>query len=115
MTKRFVMVGVLSLISLAAASAADKSEKFGVNLYQPAVVNGTAFKAGDAKIEIADGKATVKQGKTTAEVSVKVETAPEKFPLTKILYKEGNEQRISDIWVGGTNKHIVFQDTAAGQ
>jgi len=109
MMKRFVL---FSVISLAVASAADKTEKFGVNLYQPAVINGTAFKAGDAKIEIADGKAVLKQGKVTAQVPVKVETADEKNPLTKILY---SDQKITDIWVGGSNKHIVFQDTAAGQ
>jgi len=110
MIKRMVM---FSVISLAVASAADKTEKFGLNLYQPAVFNGTAFKAGDAKIEVADGKATVKQGKTSAQVTVKVETEQAKNPLTKIQYAA--DQKITDIWVGGTNKHLVFQDSAAGQ
>ena len=45
MIRRIFMLGA---ISLAAVSAADKSDKFSVNLYQPVVLNGTTFKAGDA-------------------------------------------------------------------
>ena len=51
---------LLSAISLAAVSAADRASKFDVTLYQTTVVNGTAFKAGGAKVELADGKAVLK-------------------------------------------------------
>jgi hypothetical protein len=110
MSKRILF---LSLISLAAVSAADKADKFGVNLYQPVVVNGTAFKAGDAKVEVADGKAIFKQGKLSAAVPVKVETGGDKFANTRIGYNA--DHQIKDIYVGGTNKHILFQETAGGQ
>ena len=112
MIKRVLM---LSLISLAAVSAADKSDKFSVSLYQPVVLNGTSFKAGDAKLELVDGKAVLSQGKVTAQVPVTVETAKDKFAQTRIGFKEN---QISDISVGGTTKHILFKDaasTAAGQ
>jgi len=105
-------IALFSLISLAAASAADKASKFEVTLYQPTTVNGTAFKVGDAKIEVADGKAVLKQGKLTTEVSVKVETAKDKFAQTRVGYKDN---QISDIFVGGTNKHILFPDAVGGQ
>ncbi len=110
MNKRILF---LSIISLAAASAADKADKFGVSLYQPVVVNGTAFKAGDARIELADGKAVFKQGKLTAAVPVKVETGADKFASTRVGYNA--DHQIKDIYVGGTNKHILFQETAGGQ
>ncbi len=102
---------LLSAISLAAASAADKS-KYDVNLYQTTVVNGTAFKAGEAKIELADGKAVLRQGKLTAEVPVKVEIAKDKFFQTRVGYRE---HQITDISLGGTNKHILFPEAVGGQ
>ena len=107
----------LSLISLAAASAADKPTKFDVTLFQPVVLSGTAFKAGEAKIEIVNGKAVLKQGKLTAAATVKVETAKDKYFQTRIGYKEGTgaDLQLSDIYVGGTNKHILFTETAGGQ
>ena len=103
---------LLSAISLAAVSAADRGSKFEVNLYQTTVVNGTAFKAGEAKVELADGKAVLKQGKLTAEIPVKVEMAKDKFAQTRIAYRE---HQITDISVGGTNKHILFPEAVGGQ
>jgi len=102
---------LLSAISLAVVSAADRS-KFDVTLYQTTVVNGTSFKAGDAKVELADGKAVLKQGKLTVEVPVKIEVAKDKYPQTRIGYRE---HQITDISVGGTNKHVVFAEAVGGQ
>ena len=109
MTKRILF---LSLISLALASAADKTEKFGVNLYQPTVVNGTAFKAGDTKVEIIGGKAVLRQGKISVEVPVTVELAKDKYQGTRVGFRA---DQIRDICLGGTNKHILFTETAGGQ
>jgi acetamidase/formamidase len=103
---------MLSLISLASVSAAEKNTKFDVNLYQPVVLNGTAFKAGDAKVEIIDGNAVIKQGKLTAQAPVKVELAKEKFLQTRVGYKDS---QLNDISVGGSNKHILFQGAVGGQ
>jgi|HubBroStandDraft_3_1064219.scaffolds.fasta_scaffold142558_2 hypothetical protein len=103
---------LLSAISLAAVSAADKASKFEVTLYQTTVVNGTAFKAGDAKVELADGKAVLRQGKLTAEIPVKVEMAKDKYAQTRVGYRE---HQITDISVGGTNKHILFPEAVGGQ
>jgi hypothetical protein len=101
---------LLSAISIAAVSAADR--KFDVTLYQTTVVNGTAFKAGDAKVELTGGKAVLKQGKLTAEIPVKVETAKDKFVQTRVGYRE---HQITDISVGGTNTHILFPEAVGGQ
>jgi len=69
MIKRFLLL--LSVVSWAVASAASN---FSLNFYQPTVVNGTTLKIGEAKLEIRDNKAIVKQGKTSVEANVKVET-----------------------------------------
>jgi len=103
---------LFSAMSLAAVSAADRASKFEVTLYQTTVVNGTAFKAGEAKVELADGKALLKQGKLTAEIPVKVETAKDKYAQTRVGYRE---HQITDISVGGTNKRILFPEAVGGQ
>lgn len=104
MTKRLLLL--VSVVPLAVASAANN---FSVNLIQPTVVNGTTFKPGDARIELKDNKVVVKQGKVTAEASVKVETNKAKYIYTSVGYKEGGDHQIRDISVGGTTTHIVFE------
>ncbi|MBZ5601989.1 MAG: hypothetical protein LAO79_06760 [Acidobacteriia bacterium] len=100
------MMLLISVVSLAVASAASS---FRVDLYQPTVINGTTLKAGEAKVELQDGKAVLKQGKTSVEVTVKVETNKEKYHYTTIGYKDGSEHQIKDICVGGTTTHIWFE------
>jgi len=104
MIKRFLLL--FSVISLAVASAANT---FRVDLYQPTVINGTTLKAGEAKIELQEGKAVFKQGKTSIEASVKVETNKDKYAYTTVGYKEGGDHKIKDICVGGTTTHIWFE------
>ncbi len=104
MTKRLFLL--FSVISLAVASAANA---FKIDLYQPTVVNGTSFKAGEAKLELKDNKAVIHQGKTSAEASVKVEENKAKYVYTTVGYKEGTDHQIKDICVAGTTTHILFE------
>ena len=99
-----------SVVALAAAA----NNTFRVELYQPTVVNGTTFKPGEAKLELKDNKAVLKQGKTAVEVDVKVEANKDKYPYTTVGYRPG-EQRIKDIAVGGTNRHILFDGKASAE
>lgn len=105
MIKRCLLV--LSVISMAIASAA--SNTFRIDLYQPTVVNGTSFKPGEAKLEIKENKAVLKQGKTTVEASVKVESVKEKYLYTTVGYKDGSKNEIKDISIAGTTTHIIFE------
>lgn len=104
MIKRVLLL--FSAVALAIASAANN---FGVELYQPTVVNGTTFKPGAAKIALQEGKAVVKQGKTTAEAAVKVETNKDKYLYTTVGYKDGGDHQIKDICIAGTTTHILFE------
>jgi len=104
MIQRLVLL--LSVVSLAVASAANN---FHIDFYQPTVVNGTTLKIGEAKLEVKDNKAVVKQGKTTVEASVKVETAKDKFLYTTVGYKDGTDHQIKDICLAGTTMRLVFE------
>src|SRR5215475_6767672 len=94
---------LFSVVALAAAA----NNNIRVDLYQPTVVNGTTFKPGEAKLELKDNKAVLKQGKTEVSVDVKVEENKDKYRYTTVSYREG-EKQIKDITVGGTNTNIVF-------
>jgi hypothetical protein len=99
-------LAVLSLITVAVASAASS---FRVDLYQTTVINGTTFKAGEAKLELKENKISLKQGKTSAEANVKVEAAKDKFLYTTIGYKDGGNHEIKDISIAGTTTRIIFE------
>jgi hypothetical protein len=104
MIKRLLLT--VSVMSLAVASAASN---FNLNFYQPTVVNGTTLKVGEAKLEIRDNKAIVKQGKTRVEASVKVETATQKYIYTMVGYKDGDNHQIKDITIAGTTTKLIFE------
>jgi len=104
MIKRLLLL--VSAVSLAVASAASN---YNLNFYQPTVVNGTTLKIGEAKLEIRDNKAIVKQGKTTVEASVKVESSTAKYLYTTIGYKDGENHQIKDITIAGTTTKLVFE------
>src|ERR1700721_4366523 len=88
MIKRLLLL--VSVMGLAVASAASN---FNLNFYQPTVVNGTTLKVGEAKLEIRDNKAIVKQGKTSVEANVKVETANSKYLYTTMGKKDAKTHK----------------------
>jgi hypothetical protein len=104
MIKRLLLL--VSVMGLAVASAASN---FNLNFYQPTVVNGTTLKVGEAKLEIRDNKAIVKQGKTSVEANVKVETANQKYIYTTVGYKDGENHQIKDITLAGTTTKLIFE------
>ena len=104
MIKRLLVL--VSVMGLAIASAANN---FNLNFYQPTVVNGTTLKVGEAKLELRDNKAIVKQGKTSVEATVKVETSNSKYLYTTIGYKDGDNHQIKDITLAGTTTKLIFE------
>jgi hypothetical protein len=98
-----LVAGFALISALAIASAANS---YRVDLYQATVVNGTTFKAGELKVEVKDNQVVLKQGKTSAEAPVKVESSSNKFPSTSVGYADGNH--IQEIRLGGTTTKLVF-------
>jgi hypothetical protein len=103
MFKKFIMT--FAVLALAVASA----ETYRVTLFQPSVVKGTELKAGDYKLNVADQKVMIANGKNSVEVAVKVETADQKFASTTVRYaQEGGKYTIAEIRLGGTKTKLVF-------
>ena len=105
-TKFMLGIGVFAL---AVASAATS---YRVTFFSPSNIAGTEVKAGDYKLEIKDGKAVLKQGKTVVEAAVKVETADKKFADNSIKY-EGS--KVQEIRIGGTTTRLVFEGGATAK
>ena len=108
MPKKLVVI-VASLAILSALAMAGAGNTYKVDLYQATVVNGTTFKPGECKVEVRDNQVVLKQGKTSAETTVRVENAGNKFNTTSVGYSEGNH--IQEIRLGGTTTKLVFGST----
>ena len=92
------------------AWAAGKS--YSVSLYDPAMAGATELKPGDYQLNVDNGKATIHKGKVTAENPVRVETAPEKYRSTSVLYTRADGKlHIKEIHIGGTTTNLVFTET----
>jgi hypothetical protein len=88
------------------ALAAGKS--YNVTLYGPAMIGKTELKAGEYKVEVDNGKAVIKSGKTQKEADIKVENADTKFTNTVVRLGAGEKPQIQEIRIGGTNQKLVF-------
>lgn len=107
------MVKNLGLLVLTAAFALA-SEAHKVTFYQPATVNGTAFKAGEVKVEVKDATTVIlKQGKTTAEAKAKVEQSSDKF-LNSSVSVDGDTKQLQEIRIGGTATKVLFETGKSG-
>ena len=101
-----VLLGLL-FVGFNVASAASS---YHVNLYRPTTVNGTELKAGECKVEIHDNKLTIKQGKVSAQTTVKLEQGAQKFISTTLGYAgDGSGSELQEIRLGGTNTKVVFE------
>jgi len=92
------------------ALVASAAPVYKVTLPEPAVIAGSAVKAGDYKIVINGDKARITTGKTSVEVPVKVETGTRKFEHTFVeSRKERGKNMVDDIQVGGTSTTLIFK------
>jgi hypothetical protein len=105
MKKLFLSFATAALVVASAAS----SHTFRV--YRPATVGGSELKVGEYKIDVKDNIAVIRQGRTSVEAPVKVETVPEKIASTSIRYETADGKlRIQEIRLGGTTTKLVFQN-----
>lgn len=99
------MKKVMTISALLGTSLAYAGSSYNVTLYSPANVNGTDLKAGEVKVQLQGDKAVIKQGKTSVETPVHVETNPNKFVATSV---DTNEGKLREIRIGGTATVLVF-------
>ena len=103
------MKKVLIAFATVALAVASAAANYKVTLFQPSVISGTELKPGDYKIEVNDNKVVVKNGKTSVEAAVKIETNGEKFNSTSVRYNsENGKYQVQEIRLGGTNTKLVF-------
>ena len=104
--KRIILTAI-SVAGLALASA----KSYSISLYQPAFLGATELAPGDYKVEVADQKAIVRNGKIHGEVPVKVENGETKYSATTVRFSNGDgKMHIQEIHVGGTKMKLVFSE-----
>jgi hypothetical protein len=100
---------LLLSFAILAASAVASAKSFSVTLFQPSIVGGAELQPGEYKLEVNESKVVLRKGKKSAEATVKVETADEKFGSTSVRYQNGDgKYRIEEIRLGGTNTRLIF-------
>ena len=111
MLTKFVVA--FSILALAAAFAGGsvpvKGPVYGLVLTENALVNGTALKAGEYRIQITPEKVIFSIGKVSHEFAAKVETAEKKFENNQVLYnKQGDQNTVKHICLGGSKFKLLF-------
>jgi hypothetical protein len=96
----------LAILGIAVASAATSAK---VVFHNDVVINGSTVKAGEYKVEVNEGTATLKQGKTVVEAHVKLEDNANKFSDTTVKL---SGRDLDEIRIGGTRTRIVFEHPA---
>jgi len=99
------MKKVMTISALLGMSLAYAGSNYNVTLYGPADVNGSQLQAGTVKVQLQGDKAILKQGKTSIEAPVHVETKPNKFVATSV---DTNDGKLREIRIGGTATVLVF-------
>lgn len=95
--------------AILAVSAMASAKSYSVTLFQPSIVGGAELQPGEYKLDLNESKVTIRSGKKTAEATVKVESADEKFGSTSVRYQNGDgKYRIQEIRLGGTKTRLVF-------
>ena len=90
-------------------SIAYAASSYHVTLYRPTSVNGTELKPGDCKVEVLGDKVLIKQGKTSVETPVRVESRNARFGATSVGYNGDNARQLQEIRLGGTSTVLVFE------
>ena len=92
-----------------AISAVASAKTYNVTLFQPSIVGGAELQPGEYKLDLTESKVTIRSGKKSAEATVKVESADEKFGATSVRYQNGDgKYRIQEIRLGGTKTRLVL-------
>jgi len=103
------LVLAFSILALVAAFAGNLPATAHVTLTKPAVVNGTALKAGDYRLLIGDAKVTFNIEKQSFDIPAKIETAAKKFDANQVQYDVvGTQTTILEISLGGTKTRLIF-------
>jgi hypothetical protein len=102
-------IAVILALGLSAAYAASSYQ---FTLYKATTVNGTQLKPGPVKLDLQGDKVVIKQGKTTVESNVTVQSAEHKFNDSSVTYNADAADQIQEIRLGGTATKLLFDSGA---
>ena len=103
--KKLIVMFVMLGLSLAFAKT------YHVTLYEKSMLGSTELKPGAYTIEVKDQQVILKNGKTEAQATVKVENESNKFATTTVRYNNGDGQyKIQEIRLGGTHMKLVVNN-----
>jgi hypothetical protein len=109
MFKKLILSFVILALAVATAGTVPGVGSYKLSLLQPTVVNGTVLKPGDYRLNLANEKVTIVDGKFSVEARVKVETVEKKYDQTMIRYTEqAGKSILSEIRLGGTKTKLLF-------
>jgi hypothetical protein len=109
LTKFVLAFSILALVAATAGSIPVKGFTYRVTLSQPAVIQGTAFKAGEYRVNVNAGTVTFTFEKESRQIPAKIETNKYKFFSDEVRYdQDGDHLKISEICVGGTRTRLLF-------
>jgi hypothetical protein len=104
-----MMIRKAALFFIAAGLALAAAHMYTVTLFEKANFGNTELAPGAYKVEVADQKVIIHQGKTQAESAVKVEEGPNKFDTTTVrLTKKDGKMCVEEIHLGGTKTKLIL-------
>jgi hypothetical protein len=102
-------IAVILALGMSAAFAASSYE---FTLYKASSVNGTQLKPGPVKLDLEGDKVVIKQGKTSVESNVTVQSAERKFNASSVTYNADETDQVQEIRLGGTATKLLFDSGA---
>jgi hypothetical protein len=106
------MKKAIAVILALGISAAYAASSYQFTLYKATTVNGTQLKPGPVKLDLQGDKVVIKQGKTTVESNVTVQSAEHKFNDSSVTYNADAVDQIQEIRLGGTATKLLFDSGA---
>jgi len=106
-----MMRKVLFSCGIVALAAVAGVKSYTVNLLVPTMIGAEAFAPGQYKVEVADRKAVIRNGKLHGEFPVKVEENGSKYGATTVRYSNADgKMHVQEIHLGGTTTKLVFAE-----
>ena len=103
---------LIPLMFVFASAGFASATTYNVKILETTNVHGTQLRAGEYKLDVDNGKAVFRHGKTTAEAPARVATADRKYKDTRFVYDNGANGQLTlrEIDLGGSNVRIVLED-----
>ncbi|MGA2182793.1 MAG: hypothetical protein ABSH47_07165 [Bryobacteraceae bacterium] len=103
---------LIPLMFVLAGAGFASATTYDIRLLETTNVHGTQLKAGEYKLDVDNGKAVFRHGKTTAEAPAKLATGERKYKDTRFIYDNGSDGQLTlrEIDLGGSNVRVVLED-----